>query len=217
MARFFIDKPKKAPGNRGFLGFGIVPTGELEGRQDARFLPFLSVLIVPTGELEGRQDFSSTLIDVLQNCTNWGVGRAPRLHGRVGGPPLDCTNWGVGRAPRLPFDLFLRPVYCTNWGVGRAPRLGRCKRRCGSLLYQLGSWKGAKTARRCASRLPRLYQLGSWKGAKTEMKSAGVDLELYQLGSWKGAKTKLMLGQDKPGLASASLRKLHLERNGLPS
>ena len=61
MARFFIDKPKKAPGNRGFLGFGIVPTGELEGRQDCFGVCAYRLLIVPTGELEGRQDNSDWL------------------------------------------------------------------------------------------------------------------------------------------------------------
>ena len=34
----------------------IVPTGELEGRQDAEGLGEVEEGIVPTGELEGRQD-----------------------------------------------------------------------------------------------------------------------------------------------------------------
>lgn len=31
---FISNESKKAPVHRGFLGVGIVPTGELEGRQD---------------------------------------------------------------------------------------------------------------------------------------------------------------------------------------
>lgn len=31
---FISNESKKAPAHRGFLGVGIVPTGELEGRQD---------------------------------------------------------------------------------------------------------------------------------------------------------------------------------------
>ena len=34
----------------------IVPTGELEGRQDLMVLASMVAYIVPTGELEGRQD-----------------------------------------------------------------------------------------------------------------------------------------------------------------
>ena len=33
---FISNESKKAPVHRGFLGVGIVPTGELEGRQDLR-------------------------------------------------------------------------------------------------------------------------------------------------------------------------------------
>ena len=47
---------KKAPVHRGFLGTGIVPTGELEGREDAIPAGVVGGLIVPTGELEGRED-----------------------------------------------------------------------------------------------------------------------------------------------------------------
>ena len=55
-AAFLSSFTKKAPVHRGFLGTGIVPTGELEGREDS--LPNLSPChyIVPTGELEGRED-----------------------------------------------------------------------------------------------------------------------------------------------------------------
>ena len=37
----------------------IVPTGELEGRQDRGALDGADIAIVPTGELEGRQDSSA--------------------------------------------------------------------------------------------------------------------------------------------------------------
>ena len=47
---------KKAPVRRGFLGSGIVPTGELEGREDCADILGAFVSIVPTGELEGRED-----------------------------------------------------------------------------------------------------------------------------------------------------------------
>lgn len=47
---------KKAPAHRGFLGSGIVPTGELEGREDRDGLGVRASCIVPTGELEGRED-----------------------------------------------------------------------------------------------------------------------------------------------------------------
>ena len=49
---------KKAPVHRGFLGTGIVPTGELEGREDCGRLAGEAVVIVPTGGLEGREDFT---------------------------------------------------------------------------------------------------------------------------------------------------------------
>ena len=47
---------KKAPARRGFLGSGIVPTGELEGREDTVVTVAGVGIIVPTGELEGRED-----------------------------------------------------------------------------------------------------------------------------------------------------------------
>ena len=47
---------KKAPAHRGFLGSGIVPTGELEGREDIGRAGGANGNIVPTGELEGRED-----------------------------------------------------------------------------------------------------------------------------------------------------------------
>ena len=47
---------KKAPVHRGFLGSGIVPTGELEDREDHRVAAQAPRLIVPTGELEDRED-----------------------------------------------------------------------------------------------------------------------------------------------------------------
>ena len=47
---------KKAPVHRGFLGTGIVPTGELEGREDWDGWDGYDAAIVPTGELEGRED-----------------------------------------------------------------------------------------------------------------------------------------------------------------
>ena len=53
---FISNESKKAPVHRGFLGVGIVPTGELEGRQDYIARLDDAGLIVPTGELEGRQD-----------------------------------------------------------------------------------------------------------------------------------------------------------------
>ena len=56
---FISNESKKAPVHRGFLGVGIVPTGELEGRQDRSVLLDRPAGIVPTGELEGRQDYAS--------------------------------------------------------------------------------------------------------------------------------------------------------------
>ena len=53
---FISNESKKAPVHRGFLGVGIVPTGELEGRQDMLNQLGRVLRIVPTGELEGRQD-----------------------------------------------------------------------------------------------------------------------------------------------------------------
>ena len=53
---FISNESKKAPAHRGFLGVGIVPTGELEGRQDSARHALPPSSIVPTGELEGRQD-----------------------------------------------------------------------------------------------------------------------------------------------------------------
>ena len=53
---FISNESKKAPVHRGFLGVGIVPTGELEGLQDVGDDGLVHRAIVPTGELEGRQD-----------------------------------------------------------------------------------------------------------------------------------------------------------------
>ena len=52
----FLAQTKTPPARRGCFGLGIVPTGELEGRQDNGSIATLSITIVPTGELEGRQD-----------------------------------------------------------------------------------------------------------------------------------------------------------------
>lgn len=41
---------KKAPVHRGLLGSGIVPTGELEGREDPALLVSAGSHIVPSGE-----------------------------------------------------------------------------------------------------------------------------------------------------------------------
>ena len=46
----------------GLATFSIVPTGELEGRQDFRVPGEMMDAIVPTGELEGRQDDAMTHI-----------------------------------------------------------------------------------------------------------------------------------------------------------
>ena len=48
----------------GYLAERIVPTGELEGRQDEPIRRMLVQPIVPTGELEGRQDHG--LVDDAQ-------------------------------------------------------------------------------------------------------------------------------------------------------
>ena len=56
---------KKAPVRRGFLGSGIVPTGELEGREDLLTAVTVLSTIVPTGELEGREDLISTLMAAI--------------------------------------------------------------------------------------------------------------------------------------------------------
>ena len=55
---FISAQTKTPPARRGCFGLGIVPTGELEGRQDSTVINRGSVFIVPTGELEGRQDGS---------------------------------------------------------------------------------------------------------------------------------------------------------------
>ena len=55
---FFYGPTQETPCSQGVSCVGIVPTGELEGRED---LPAASVAlsaIVPTGELEGREDKS---------------------------------------------------------------------------------------------------------------------------------------------------------------
>ena len=56
----------------------IVPTGELEGRQDPPYSVPGTKTIVPTGELEGRQDLCLICAARIQNCTNWGIGRPAR-------------------------------------------------------------------------------------------------------------------------------------------
>ena len=68
---------KKAPVHRGFLGTGIVPTGELEGREDPRVRRVARRRIVPTGELEGREDFDGEQLDTfrLYQLGNWKAGK----------------------------------------------------------------------------------------------------------------------------------------------
>lgn len=54
---FSMVETKKAPVHRGFLGTGIVPTGELEGREDETTDELPARVIVPTGELgDGLSD-----------------------------------------------------------------------------------------------------------------------------------------------------------------
>ena len=62
----------------------IVPTGELEGRQDKAMGFVVSTNIVPTGELEGRQDWKTKTDNLAQDCTNWGIGRPARHVGESG-------------------------------------------------------------------------------------------------------------------------------------
>ena len=47
---------KTPPDHRGCFGLAIVPTGELDGRQDGWLGHLSGADIVPTGELDGRQD-----------------------------------------------------------------------------------------------------------------------------------------------------------------
>ena len=47
---------KTPPDHRGCFGLAIVPTGELDGRQDENIADLMCLNIVPTGELDGRQD-----------------------------------------------------------------------------------------------------------------------------------------------------------------
>ncbi|WP_418825245.1 hypothetical protein, partial [Paratractidigestivibacter faecalis] len=56
---FISTQTKTPPARRGCFGLGIVPTGELEGRQDRQKREIDPSWIVPTGELEGRQDPAS--------------------------------------------------------------------------------------------------------------------------------------------------------------
>ena len=79
----------------------IVPTGELEGRQDVKETYVLNHLIVPTGELEGRQDKCRMVVFEQRDCTNWGIGRPARLPKQGCCLPRNCTNWGIGRPARL--------------------------------------------------------------------------------------------------------------------
>ena len=44
------------------MGISIVPTGELEGRQDHKPHDAILAFIVPTGELEGRQDAKRRIV-----------------------------------------------------------------------------------------------------------------------------------------------------------
>lgn len=73
-AAFLSSFTKKAPVHRGFLGTGIVPTGELEGQEDTTAARRVSAAIVPTGELEGREDPPRVRGAGLRDCTNWGIG-----------------------------------------------------------------------------------------------------------------------------------------------
>ena len=55
----------------------IVPTGELDGRQDVDTGTAVDIPIVPTGELDGRQDYGCDvpLKDKLYQLGNWMAGK----------------------------------------------------------------------------------------------------------------------------------------------
>ena len=126
---------------------GIVPTGELEGRQDAELVGGIDEPIVPTGELEGRQDGRISPLPRRSYCTNWGIGRPVRPCARAHLAIVDCTNWGIGRPARLVDGARGPRLDCTNWGIGRPARRTARDKRIEDVLYQLGNWKAGKTPR----------------------------------------------------------------------
>ena len=164
---FISAQAKTPPVHRGCFGLGIVPTGELEGRQDSESIASSSDFIVPTGELEGRQDCGAFDID--------GTSIVPtgELEGRQ-----DTFTVDVGRGAN-----------CTNWGIGRPARPVDRAVVQPAELYQLGNWKAGKTSRRATTISTGLYQLGNWKAGKTASVRERRSCSLYQLGNWKAGKT----------------------------
>jgi hypothetical protein len=51
-----IVSTKKPPVKRGFLGRGIIPTGELKPCEDQGNVVEVTWIIIPTGELKPRED-----------------------------------------------------------------------------------------------------------------------------------------------------------------
>ena len=125
----------------------IVPTGELDGRQDLLIARSSSAIIVPTGELDGRQDPEG------KGKTKKSIVPTGELDGRQDlasaspFPLAHCTNWGIGWPARLVGNLNRERGHCTNWGIGWPARLGVQRGQGQDLLYQLGNWMAGKTRR----------------------------------------------------------------------
>ena len=143
-------------------------------------------LIVPTGELEGRQDRSPDGTRTVIDCTNWGIGRPARHHHVYLALAPHCTNWGIGRPARLRADARGGGDHCTNWGIGRPARQDDSREPCDSQLYQLGNWKAGKTLDWYHLHQAALYQLGNWKAGKTSHLQVCVPSRIVPTGELEG-------------------------------
>ena len=81
------------------LDASIVPTGELEGRQDVRgFYHGLNALYQLGNWKAGKtRQASSTSKKRLYQLGNWKAGKTLTMFSRM---PMNCTNWGIGRPAR---------------------------------------------------------------------------------------------------------------------
>lgn len=58
---FIARFTNKAPAQRGFIGDGIVPSGDLAGTEGSIRIPYTEVIIVPFGDLTGTEDSRQTV------------------------------------------------------------------------------------------------------------------------------------------------------------
>ena len=96
---FISNESKKAPVHRGFLGVGIVPTGELEGRQDRLTPCFVSSKLYQLGNWKAGKiaTCESSMRLSLYQLGNWKAGKTATRHRSPCRSLYQLGNWKAGK------------------------------------------------------------------------------------------------------------------------